>query len=180
MQDIGGCRAVVGESDDAFNLAADFAASRIRHELVRYSNYITHPRPSGYRSLHLVYAYNSDRTPRWQDLKVEVQIRSELQHQWATAVETVGTFIGDDLKSNVGDPNWLRFFALMSTAISQREGTPEVPNTPTNHRELIAGIEDCDRILGISERLAAFQTLTRQLQNLRRISDHWVVPKSPT
>ena len=175
MQDIGGCRAVVAEADDAFDLAGELAASRIRHELVRYNNYIAHPRASGYRSLHLVYAYNSERTTRWQGLNVEIQIRSELQHQWATAVETVGAFIGDDLKSNVGDPTWLRFFALMSTVIAQREGTPEVPKTPTNRRELVEEIKECDRILGVSERLAAFQHLTRRLQDIRRISNHWVV-----
>lgn len=175
MQDIGGCRAVVGEADDAFDLAGELVASRIRHELVRYSNYIARPRPSGYRSLHLVYAYNSERTTGWQGLNIEVQIRSELQHQWATAVETVGTFIGDDLKSNFGDPTWLRFFALMSTAIAQREGMPGVPDTPTNRGELVAEIKECDRILGVSERLAAFQDLTRRLQALRRISNHWVV-----
>ena len=175
MQDIGGCRAVVGSANDAFNLAADFAASRIRHDLARYSNYISRPRLSGYRGLHLVYAYNSERTTRWQGLKIEVQIRSKLQHQWATAVETVGTFIGDDLKSNLGDPTWLRFFALMSAAISQREGTPEVPNTPTKHRELVEEIEQCSRVLGVSHRLEAFQSLTRHLQHLRGISNHWVV-----
>ena len=122
-----------------------------------------------------MYAYNSERTTRWQGLNIEVQIRSELQHQWATAVETVGAFTGNDLKSNVGDPTWLRFFALMSTAIAQREGTPEVPETPTNPRELVEEIEECDRILGVSGRLAAFQHLTRRLQALRRISNHWVV-----
>ena len=51
MQDIGGCRAIVGSADDAFRLAADFADSKIRHELVRYDNYIDEPRRSGYRSL---------------------------------------------------------------------------------------------------------------------------------
>ena len=175
MQDIGGCRAVVGEADDAFNLAGELADSRIRHKLVRYSNYIARPRPSGYRSLHLVYAYNSERTTRWQGRNIEVQIRSELQHQWATAVETVGTFIGHDLKSNSGDTTWLRFFALMSTAIAQREGTPEVPGTPTNRRELVGEIRECDRTLGVSERLEAFQDLIHELPDLPGISNHWVV-----
>lgn len=176
MQDIGGCRAVVATTDNAFDLAADLAASRIRHRLVRYKNYVDFPRPSGYRSLHLVYAYNSEQTTRWQGLNVEIQLRSELQHRWATAVETVGTFIGDDLKSNVGDQTWLRFFKLMSAAIAQREGTPEIPNAPTDRRELVKEIEECDRILGgTSERLAMFQALTRRLQALRGISNHWVV-----
>ena len=175
MQDIGGCRVVVGSPDDAFNLAADLAASRIRHELVRYKNYITHPRPSGYRGIHLVYSYNSERSIRWDGLNVEVQVRSELQHQWATAVETVGAFIRDDLKSGIGDESWLRFFRLMSAAIAQREQAPEVPDTPADWRELVEMIKDYGRTLRVSERLAAYQKLARGLKDLRGISNHWVV-----
>ena len=176
MQDIGGCRAVVRDPNDAFALAAKLADSRIRHRLVRYKNYVDRPRPSGYRSLHLVYEYNSEQTTRWQGLNVEIQLRSELQHQWATAVETVGTFIGDELKSNAGNQTWLRFFRLMSAAIALRERAPAVPNTPTDHSELVEEIVECDRILGGAlERLTMFQDLTQRLQTLRRITNHWVV-----
>ena len=76
MQDIGGCRAVVSAADDAFNLAADLADSRIRHTLVSYNNYIDEPRRTGYRGIHLVYSYHSDRVDQWQCLNTEIQIRS--------------------------------------------------------------------------------------------------------
>ena len=167
MQDIGGCRAIVPTAADAANLAADLAASDIRHELVRSNNYISSPRATGYRSLHIVYAYNSDRTTEWQGLQTEIQIRSQPQHQWATAVETVGTFIGDELKSNRGDQMWLRFFALMSSAIALREGTPLVPNTPTNQQAIIDEIMRCNEELEISDRLSAFQRVTDHVAELR-------------
>ena len=167
MQDIGGCRAIVANADDAFNLAGDLGASRMRHELVRYHNYIDNPRNTGYRSLHLIYAYNSDRTTDWQGLQTEIQIRSQLQHQWATAVETVGTFIGDALKSNIGDTTWLRFFALMSSAIALREGTPLVPSTPANERGITAEIRTCNEELRVMDRLSAFQSVTAQVEELR-------------
>ena len=173
MQDIGGCRAVVRTADDAYNLASDFVASRIRHELVRHKNFIEYPKQSGYRGIHLVYDYNSDRSTKWQGLKTEIQIRSRLQHQWATAVETVGTFTRDDLKSNLGNAIWLRFFALMSTVIAKREGTPCIPNTPTSRKKLVTEIKECDQELGISERLAAFQSLTLHLQGFIR-RDQWI------
>ena len=174
MQDIGGCRAIVDSADEAFRLAADFADSRIRHELVRYDNYIDEPRHSGYRSLHMVYSYHSDRNDLWNGLKTEIQVRSQLQHQWATAVETVGTFTGDSLKSGAGDQEWLRFFALMSSGIAEREGTAVVPDTPTNQRELVGEVRQHDRTLGISRRLAVFQNLALQLRGARSISNHWV------
>ena len=163
MHDIGGCRVVVRRASRAFNLATDVIGTT-RHELVRHYNYIEHPRESGYGGLHLVYAYNSERHKQWQGLKTEIQVRSQLQHQWATAVETVGTFIGDDLKSGVGDVTWLRFFALMSSAIAHQEDTPSVPSTPINQNELRDEIRECDQELGgVSERLAAFQRVTDRL-----------------
>ena len=165
MQDIGGCRAVVRTSDDAFDLASDFMTSRIRHELIRYQDYIENPRRSGYRSLHMMYAYDSDRSTQLNGLNIEVQIRSQLQHQWATAVETVGTFTRNDLKSNLGDATWLRFFALMSTEIAMREGTPGIPDTPTDRSKLEREIKACDQELGISEQLAAFQDVTTMLED---------------
>ena len=96
MQDIGGCRAVVKSSDAALEVASDLASSRIRHELVRFKDYVTYPRSTGYRGIHLVYSYRTDRASRkpWEGLNIELQIRSERQHQWATAVETVGAFTG--------------------------------------------------------------------------------------
>ena len=167
MQDIGGCRAIVPTSDNAFDLAADLVDSRIRHKLVRYQNYINKPRDTGYRGLHLIYEYDSDRATEWQGLQTEIQIRSEHQHQWATAVETVGTLIGDELKSNIGNSTWLRFFALMSSAISLREGTPLVPDTPSSHQGIVDEIRWLDRELQVSERLSAFQILTAQISGHR-------------
>lgn len=91
IQDIGGCRVVVPEAKDAYDIAADLADSRIRHRPLHSANYISEPRRTGYRSLHLVYQYHTDRKPEYDGLKIEIQLRSRLQHQWATAVETVGS-----------------------------------------------------------------------------------------
>lgn len=136
MNDIGGCRAIVSTSADAFRVGIGLLDSRVRHELIRYDDYIDRPRNTGYRGLHIVYRYVSDRNPHWQGLKTEIQIRSRLQHQWATAVETVGLFTGDELKSNLGDARWLRFFALMSSVITRIESAPLVPDTPTDKNQL--------------------------------------------
>ena len=174
MQDIGGCRAIVESADDALDLASDYVGSSIRHELTTHKNYIDDPRASGYRGLHLVYSYNSDRSTKWNGLKTEIQIRSQFQHQWATAVETVGTFTRNELKSSVGNQTWLRFFALTSSVIAKLENTQPVPNTPNKQNDLLEEIRECDESLGISERLAAFQALTSQLENLRGINNHWV------
>ena len=174
-QDIGGCRAIVPTVGEAFHIASDFAGSRIRHERLDYKNYIDDPRRSGYRGLHLVYGYESDQNPQWRGLKIEIQIRSQLQHRWATAVETVGTFIGDDLKSSRGDATWLRFFTLMSSVVARLERSANVPGTPQNSGELVAEIRECERQLGILDRLTSFESLTHLVLDFPPFRDRWVV-----
>ena len=160
MNDIGGCRAIVPKADDAFRVGIGLLDSRIRHELVRHDDYIDCPRDTGYRGLHLVYRYVSDRNPHWQGIKTEIQLRSRLQHQWATAVETVGLFTGDDLKSNLGDARWLRFFALMSSVITRIETSPAVPATPTDSAKLEREIRYLADELDAEAQLAMYATLT--------------------
>lgn len=70
-------------------------------------------------------------------MQIEIQIRSQLQHAWATALEIIDTFTGQGLKSNAGEKDWRRFFALISTAIAMSEKRPLVPNTPSKITELI-------------------------------------------
>jgi ppGpp synthetase/RelA/SpoT-type nucleotidyltranferase len=74
-------------------------------------DYILSPKNSGYRSVHLLYKYNSDKKAPsiYNGLFIEVKIRSRLQHAWATAVETVVTFLQQALKSSQGEEEWLRF-----------------------------------------------------------------------
>jgi hypothetical protein len=157
MQDIGGCRAVLS-SVDAVHEVADYyrSKSRIKHKLVRDDPYVDRPKESGYRGVHLVYRYNSDRKATWNGLSIEIQIRSRLQHAWATAVETVGTFTQQALKSSWGETEWLRFFALMSSALALREGTPMVPNTPADPSELVHELREYVKRLDVVNRLNAY------------------------
>lgn len=144
MQDIGGCRAVVRDVSQVDRLVDIYQESiaknpHDRSECIETYNYIDRPKPDGYRSVHYVYKYRS-KSPQHQcfnGLRVEVQLRSQLQHAWATAVETVSTFTGQALKSNIGDDDWKRFFALMGSAIALREERPPVPGTPEAKLELV-------------------------------------------
>ena len=103
---------------------------------------ISNPKADGYRSFHLVSKYRSNLPDKqvYDGLRIEIQIRSQLQHAWATAVETISTFTDQALKSGLGDDRWKRFFALMGSLMALREGCPIVPNTPTEKKELIKEI----------------------------------------
>ena len=156
MQDLGGCRAVVRSVDHADRLIDAYQYSRIKHRLVRSDDYVDSPKKSGYRGRHLIYRYFSDRTGTYNGLKIEVQVRSNLQHIWAAAVETVGTFTEQELKSSQGEEDWLRFFALMSSVFAHKEKKPIVPNTPKNYQDLVKELKHYAKELDVIERLNAY------------------------
>lgn len=164
MQDIAGCRAVVSSVTRVNRLVGVYKNSSLKHQLIREDDYITNPKTSGYRSYHLIYKYNSDKKETYNGLKVEIQLRSNLQHAWATAVETVGTFIRQALKSSQGEEEWLRFFALMGTEIALREGSPPVPDTPTGKTQLARELKDYAKSLDVESRLETYRTTLEVLR----------------
>jgi ppGpp synthetase/RelA/SpoT-type nucleotidyltranferase len=159
MQDIGGCRAIVSTIEDVNELVKRYEGSDLRHLRDDVDDYIAKPKKSGYRSVHLIFKYQSDKKAPsiYNGLSIEVQIRSRLQHAWATAVETVGTFLKQPLKSSLGEEIWLRFFAVMGSVLAIREGTDSlVPNTPTSHEELIKELREISEELNVINSLRMF------------------------
>ncbi len=171
IQDIGGCRAVmrdVFEVDELVNIYKHESRG-VKHRLAKEQDYIQNPKDSGYRGVHLIYKYRSDKSTVYEDMRVEIQIRTLLQHSWATAVETVGTFIKQSLKSSQGEANWLRFFALMSSVMAISEGKTTVPNTPDNIPDLRREIICLANTLDVERHLTTFrdsiQVLTGGVSN---------------
>lgn len=129
MQDIAGVRAILSTVKDVYAVANQYRSSKtLAHELIDEKDYIQAPRSEdGYRSVHLIYKYRNKRAPTYDDLRVELQLRTKLQHNWATAVETMGTLLGQALKSRQGDQDWLDFFAVVASAFAHRERTTLIP-----------------------------------------------------
>ena len=124
MHDIGGLRAIVKNIEQVNALKDDFIASKFRHKIIGEYDYICSPKSSGYRSVHLVYQYYNYRVPEYDGLRLELQIRTKLQHAWATSVETMGTFLDSSLKSNRGPDKWLEFFSVCGAAFALLENSP--------------------------------------------------------
>ena len=175
MQDIGGCRAVVTSRPRVDELADLYQDSvRLKHELVgEPDDYIRNPKTSGYRGIHLVYRYHSDRNATYEGLQIEMQLRSRLQHAWATAVETVGTFTKQALKSSQGEDRWLRFFAVMGSEMALRERTPTVPGTPSKRAEIRSELRQLADVLDLVPRLRMYGETLKivEEQVLRELSD---------
>jgi hypothetical protein len=173
MQDLGGCRAVMIDMNHVTKLVNIYreASSRNpkRHLLAKEKDYIASPKTDGYRSFHFVYKYKTE-TEKYKvfnDQKIEIQIRSRLQHAWATAVETISTFTGQALKSSIGHDigheDWLRFFALMSSAIASREKCAPVPGTPEDKQELKRELRELSSSLKVQEVLQGWGTAVQHV-----------------
>ena len=153
MQDLGGCRAVLSSVGQVRKLVAKYKEFHAKSPKDRSDwdgsddfDYILTPKPDGYRSVHLVFRFRSPSDERaiYNGQRIEIQIRSKLQHLWATAVETAQLFTGQALKSKVknASEDWLRFFALTSSAFALREKCPAVPGTPENNLGIVQQLRD--------------------------------------
>ena len=167
MQDLGGCRAALHTIDQVRELCDAYVASDSEHQLLRNFDYIDRPKPSGYRGVHLIYRYRSD--DAFNGLLIEVQMRSRLQHAWATAVETAGAFLQHALKFNEGEQEWLRFFALASSALALREGSPTVPDTPSSESALHREVREYASRLNVVARMREYGQLIRNMSTFKRI-----------
>ena len=114
MQDIGGCRAVLPTTAEVFRVVAHYRrSSPLSARVKRTRDYITDPKESGYRGVHLIVRYD--------DRDIEIQLRSQLQHEWAFTIETFGNRHGFDLKSGEGPLEVTTFFQMVSSLMAIEE-----------------------------------------------------------
>lgn len=157
MQDIGGLRAVVGSIARVRKLEAVYREGKFKHELVSLKNYIDQPKSDGYRSIHLVYKYTNNHAPEYNGLLLELQLRTKLQHAWATAVETMSTFLGQALKSGQGERQWREFFEIASAAFAFVEDTDPVPGYESfSRKEVFSQLARVETNLHVLGKLQGF------------------------
>lgn len=125
MHDIAGCRVIFRTIDDLLAFRSALHESRSQHVLlgrdVDQYNYLIRPKDTGYRGIHDVYAYKvSSLAGRlWNDLMVEIQYRTLVQHAWATAVEVADLTTSSRIKFNEGVGQHRDFFRLASEILAR-------------------------------------------------------------
>jgi hypothetical protein len=155
MDDIAGLRIVVDSIEQVNRLMTVLKEKIGKNKIVKLNNYITHPKSDGYRSVHIIY-----KVSKIPSIHIELQIRSMLQHYWATGVEVFGTLEKTSFKTGDGNLEWKEFFNLLSSRFAIKERATVLSQheilTPVQiEKELVKKIKD----MNIIEQLNAYTSV---------------------
>ena len=158
MDDIGGCRMILKDMDqveDAIDMLAGLFTLKQGSNSIK--NYIEEPRRSGYRSCHLITVNPGED----RDYRVEVQIRTKLQHLWSTAVEAASFVYESNFKAekSLEEVDSLEreirvFFTIVSSLFALEEGTPQVRGFAAPASDLVRELKRLQRLEDIIEDLS--------------------------
>lgn len=169
MQDIGGCRVILSDVHRVNKLYELLLKSKTI--LKNHKNYIVNPKSDGYRSIHLIYQCNSPSKAEYNSLKIEIQLRTKLQHAWATALEIIDTFNHEKIKIGQGSTDWNRFFFLVAEEFARQENVP-LKNAQGNNCEEILNLSAS---LGIIKKLRSYSIISTHLGNKELLNKYVVI-----
>jgi GTP pyrophosphokinase len=104
MADIGGCRAILPTREQVDGVIRRIKKNWVVHGRIRDTR--DEPAPSGYRAVHVIVIRDGRR--------IEIQVRTPPEHEWAVAVERMGVRLGIPLKEGIGPEEVKTFFRLAS------------------------------------------------------------------
>lgn len=118
MQDIGGCRVVV-PTLAALDQVRRRIHKRWKDQIADEDDYISKPRDSGYRSVHIVVERDG--------CLVEIQLRTMRQHRWAASVEFVEQRGGLWVRDTPGSDPFTDAFRDLGLVFALKDADEEVP-----------------------------------------------------
>ncbi|WP_198154782.1 RelA/SpoT domain-containing protein [Oceanibaculum pacificum] len=110
LQDIGGCRVIVENNSDVDNVVL-FIVKKINEsnfaKIIKETDYRDFGRDdTGYRAYHIIISING--------LKLEIQVRSKIQHYWSESIERTSVIYGYRLKEKDGHFDVISYFKEFS------------------------------------------------------------------
>jgi len=155
IQDIAGCRVVVEHVDDQDRVVRQLLSTFERTIAVDRRQRPSH----GYRAVHVI-AHVDDR-------RIEIQVRTRLQHLWAEASEKLSDIAGAELKYGVGPEKMLNLLSTASSHIGNCEDARlslrEVEQQIGSRAELSGRLESLKATLtsGLISLIAVAEQLSR-------------------
>lgn len=174
MNDIGGCRAIFPDliSLEKVKSQLQLTVEKVgRVRIKDIDDYITSPKPNdcGYRSLHVIYRYDH---ASGKSFNIEAQLRTRLQHLWATTVEIVDILEGTKIKTHSHSSNedksslqvqWEELLSIMSQYIADAEGAIELSDIDkANFSKRLVVL---DREINALNRLSSFKILSEKVNS---------------
>jgi ppGpp synthetase/RelA/SpoT-type nucleotidyltranferase len=186
MHDIGGCRIIVTSTKALYKVIAEL---KKQPEFlkegggVRCRDYLSTAKKTGYRSYHLIGKFKNS---TGQLRLIEIQVRTKLQHDWATTLEIVELFTGQALKSNGGDVVWRLFFKGISEILTNMERIPKFTRLSevdkysqfthyVSQRPKL--LESCTQVVSMSRTISAHQMLHSFTESLK--FSHEILKQKP-
>ena len=177
LNDIGGQRYVFADIESVYKAKQLISTRPIEgfELLPKQYDYIDQPAESGYRSIHLVFKCQHE-DERYDGLRVELQLRTKLQHTWATAVESGEIITGRALKNSQGPMEWLDFFRLTSALFSIGEQCPILTEYKDyNGQSISASLKQIEERVKCIDLLKAFKAALRSIENNEYAQEYYIL-----
>ena len=154
LQDIAGVRCVLKDVEELDATYELLRGLKTKHILKRLDDYQSKPKEDGYRGIHLVYQSEKSKM-------IEIQLRTELQHTWATAVEIYGELQNTSFKTGGGDKLWREFFQLLSSVFAYKEQRiPLIQHLGLTEKQIKR------KLIALMDRLSVIERLNASTNNL--------------
>jgi putative GTP pyrophosphokinase len=174
MDDVAGCRLIFRTTEELYAFRKTLHAARFKHELKNEPDkydYIKRPKPTGYRGVHDVYAYdvNSVHGKPYKGLLIELQYRTIHQHAWATAVEVIGLITESQPKFQKGDKRYEEAMSYASEIIARVYEDSNSCHPDLAAEELVQRFLDYDKDLGLMRLLRALNAQDKEVTEKRNM-----------
>ena len=125
IEDIVGVRVTLPNMNALNTFVSDINGCEIRNSehnegMLKEHDYINKPKSDGYRGIHQIFKFKNNN----KSFRIELQIRTKLQHEWATTVEVLSYLYKSNFKKGLGNKNCLEFLRLTSALFSIEEKSP--------------------------------------------------------
>ncbi|KMY21156.1 GTP pyrophosphokinase family protein [Bacillus pumilus] len=102
IHDIAGVRIICSFIQDIYNIM-DVLRQREDLKILEVKDYIQHPKPNGYRSVHLIVEIPVYLTNRVEHVKVEIQVRTIAMDFWASLEHKIYYKLQNDVPHQLTD-----------------------------------------------------------------------------
>jgi len=102
LKDISGIRIICPYAKDIFFMA-DVIRAMPEIKILNEKDFVTNPKPSGYRSYHMIIEVDVYHSGRTETLPVEIQIRTEAMNFWSTLEHQAKYKYQNDIPKHLSD-----------------------------------------------------------------------------